>query len=68
MKFKNVSPLGALDLPLVGRVVGPGEVIEVSAAQARHLQGQSDWVPVTRKSAQPDPATDGADVDQTQED
>lgn len=45
-QFKNVSPLGALDLALVGRVVDADEVIEVSAAQARHLEGQADWQPV----------------------
>jgi hypothetical protein len=46
-KFKNVSPLGALDLPLVGRVVARGEVITVTTAQAKHLKGQADWQPVT---------------------
>lgn len=47
-KFKNVSPLGVLDLPLLGRVVEPGEVVEVSAEQARHLEGQvAAWQPVT---------------------
>lgn len=48
-KFKNVSPLGALDLALVGKVVDPGEVIEVSAAQALHLEGQADWEAVAPK-------------------
>lgn len=47
MKFRNVSPLGALDLALVGRVVAPGEVITVTAAQAVHLAGQdATWQPV----------------------
>ncbi|MFD6093652.1 hypothetical protein ACFWGN_16160 [Oerskovia sp. NPDC060338] len=60
-KFKNVSPLGALDLALVGRVVAPGEVVEVSAAQARHLEGQADWQEVLpkrggRKPSRPDEA------------
>lgn len=46
-KFKNVSPLGALDLPLVGRVVAAGEVIEVTAAQTKHLSGQEGvWRPI----------------------
>lgn len=46
-KFKNVSPLGALDLPLIGRVVERGEVIDLTAAQAKHLRGQTDtWKPV----------------------
>jgi hypothetical protein len=47
-KFKNVSPLGALELPLVGRVVARGEVVQVTAAQAKHLTGQADWQPVKR--------------------
>lgn len=46
-KFENVGPLGALDLPLVGRVVAPGEVIEVTDEQAKHLNGQDAvWRPV----------------------
>ncbi|MGN7703515.1 hypothetical protein [Cellulosimicrobium sp. 22601] len=48
-KFKNVSPLGALELPLVGRVVALGEVIEVTPAQAVHLAGQADWEPADPK-------------------
>lgn len=61
-KFKNVSPLGALDLPLIGRVVDPGEVFEVSATQARHLAGQDDtWQPVTGRGRRQDPEPgDGA--------
>ena len=42
-QFKNVSPLGALELPLVARVVAHGEVIQVTPAQAAHLVGQADW-------------------------
>lgn len=33
-KIKNVSPYGDLDVPLLGRVVAAGEVVEVSAAHA----------------------------------
>lgn len=56
-KFMNVSPLGALDLPLLGRVVAAGEVIEVTAAQAKHLDGQDAvWRPVkSRGPKEPDP-------------
>jgi hypothetical protein len=54
-KFKNVSPLGALDLPLIGRVVDRGEVIEVTAAQAKHLRGQTaTWQPVRAGTPVPD--------------
>jgi len=57
-KFKNVSPLGALDLPLIGRVVDRGEVIELTAAQAKHLRGQTEtWKPVGSST----PADDQAD-------
>lgn len=29
MKLRNISPLGELDLPLVGRVLAPGEIFDV---------------------------------------
>lgn len=66
-KYKNISPLGALELPLIGRVVERGEVITVTTAQARHLAGQADaWQPVEGKpgAQDPDPVPgpqDGAD-------
>lgn len=48
MKFRNVSPQGDLELPLVGRVVAFGEVIDVTKEQARLIQGQTDvWQPVS---------------------
>ena len=34
MKLRNVSPLGHLDLPLIGRVLDPGEVFDVDDALA----------------------------------
>lgn len=40
--FENISPLGDLDLPLVGRVIAAGEVFEVSAAHAKLLKKQPD--------------------------
>lgn len=46
-KFKNVSPLGDLDLPLIGRVVEFGEVFEVTDEQALGIAGQAEnWEPV----------------------
>ncbi|WP_194521971.1 hypothetical protein [Cellulosimicrobium sp. JZ28] len=74
-KFKNVSPLGALELPLVGRVVAHGEVIEVTPAQAVHLAGQADWEPADpkpkrrRQDAAPDQddAADGVVDDEREE-
>lgn len=61
-KFKNVSPLGALDLPLIGKVVDRGEVITVTAAQATHLAGQDGtWQPVKgRARSQDQESGDGA--------
>ncbi|WP_066586307.1 hypothetical protein [Cellulomonas timonensis] len=56
-KYKNISPLGALELPLIGRVVERGEVITVTTTQARHLAGQTDaWQPVKGAPGTQDPA------------
>lgn len=32
--LKNTNPLGAVDLPLIGRTLQPGEEFEVTAEQA----------------------------------
>jgi hypothetical protein len=37
VKIKNVSPFGELDVPLLRRIVGPGEVLEVDEEHARLL-------------------------------
>lgn len=42
MKIKNVSRFGDLDVPLLGRVVTHGEVVEVTAEQAELLLPQAD--------------------------
>jgi hypothetical protein len=48
MKFQNVSPVGALDFPLIGRVVEAGEIIEVPDDRAHLIEGQTDvWKPVS---------------------
>ncbi|ALV43119.1 hypothetical protein AU252_19765 [Pseudarthrobacter sulfonivorans] len=41
-KLKNISPLGALDVPLLRRVVDAGEVFDTTEDQARVLLLQSD--------------------------
>lgn len=47
-RFKNISPQGDLDLPLIGRVVQAGEEFEVTAAQAKLLAAQPEvWQAVT---------------------
>lgn len=40
-KFKNVSPLGALEVPFLGKTVEAGEVFEVSADIAGYFAGQA---------------------------
>lgn len=46
-KFKNVSPLGDLDVPTLRRIVAAGEVIEVPADVAEGFAGQPDvWAPI----------------------
>lgn len=42
MKIRNVSPRGALDVPLLGRTVEAGDAVEVTAAQAAILLEQPD--------------------------
>lgn len=39
-KFKNVSPLGALDVPALGKIVQPGEVFEVDATLVQSFADQ----------------------------
>ena len=47
-KIRNISPLGALDVPVLGRVVGAGEEVEVEAEVAALLTAQTEtWEPVT---------------------
>lgn len=40
MKLRNVSPLGHLDLPLIGRVLEPGEEFEVDDDTGKALLEQ----------------------------
>ncbi|MCC2030616.1 hypothetical protein [Microbacterium allomyrinae] len=50
-KFKNVSPLGALDVPALGRVVEPEEVFEVRDDIAEAIAAQaSNYEPVDAKA------------------
>lgn len=49
-KIKNTSRFGDLDIPLLGRVVGYGEVVEVTDEQAARLLEQVDnFQPVKEK-------------------
>lgn len=50
IRFKNVSPQGDLELPLLGRVIAAGEEFAVTPAQADLLAAQPDlWQPATSK-------------------
>lgn len=42
MQIKNVSRFGDLEVPLLGRVVAHGEVVDVTAEQAEQLLLQAD--------------------------
>lgn len=45
--FRNISPQGALDLPLIGRVVAAGEEFDVTVEDAELLALQPGlWQPV----------------------
>ena len=47
MLIRNVSRFGDLEVPLLGRVVIAGEVVEVTAEQAERLLPQvENWQPV----------------------
>ncbi|MGM9473186.1 hypothetical protein ACS5PJ_14425 [Pseudarthrobacter sp. YS3] len=50
-RIKNVSPLGALDVPLLRRVVEADEIIDVTEDQARVLLLQPDNYQPTDKAA-----------------
>jgi hypothetical protein len=42
--IRNISPIGALDVPLLRRIVGAGETVEVTDDQAeRFLAQPANW-------------------------
>lgn len=52
--IKNVSPYGDLDVPLLGRIVEAGEVVEVDDEHAAILLLQADnFVPADTAPAKP---------------
>ncbi len=71
--IRNVSPRGDLDVPLLGRIVAAGEVVDVDPAHAEILLEQVDnWQPAAdggivpiqaAATAEPEPvvAPDAAD-------
>ncbi|MEJ1195077.1 hypothetical protein [Pseudarthrobacter sp. CCNWLW207] len=50
-RLKNISPLGALDVPLLRRVVEADEIVDVTEDQARVLLLQPDNYQPTDKAA-----------------
>lgn len=45
--IRNVNPIGEVDVPLLRRIVGRGEAVDVTDAQAEHLLLQvGNWQPV----------------------
>ena len=47
MRIRNINPLGAVDVPLLGRIVEAGESVEVTGEQADLLLDQpTNWATV----------------------
>ena len=62
MEIRNTSPLGDLDVTLLGRVVMAGEVIDVTEEQAVELcAGLANFAPVDPDDAFTDESFPGAD-------
>ncbi len=62
VRLRNTNPLGAVDLPLIGRVLQPGEEFEVAPEQAENLLsqvGNYERVTNTKSAAAPDTAREG---------
>lgn len=51
-KIENVSPYGALDIPLLRRTVDAGEVVEVTVEQAERLLPQAENYRPANKAAE----------------
>lgn len=60
MKVKNISG-GPLDVPLLGRVVEDGEVVDVPEFQPAHnpeaKEGAADYLPITWPPSRWEPVT-----------
>lgn len=63
MKIRNVSPRGALDVPLLRAVVDAREVVDVTPDQAARLLAQVDqWHPADKAAKQLLADADAADT------
>lgn len=66
-RLRNVSPLGALDVPALGRIIAAGEVFETSEEIAEALTAQAEhFEPTTDPSGIP--ASDDTDTEGTTDD
>lgn len=60
MQIRNISPRGALEVPLLRTVVEAGAVVDVTPEQAERLLDQHDnWQPVVGKATN-DSTSEGA--------
>lgn len=49
VKVKNINPVGAVDVPLLGREVGAGEALTVTDEQAVSLLAvEGNWAPADK--------------------
>ena len=54
MRLRNTNPLGAVDLPLIGRTLAPGEEFDVPDVQGAALLEQvGNYEPVVVKPGKP---------------
>lgn len=50
-RFKNVSPLGDLEVPLLGhQIVEAGEVVDVPTDLVPAFAGQASWEPTNKET------------------
>lgn len=67
-QIKNVSPYGALDVPLLGRVVEAGETVDVDDAHAEILLRQAEnFVDATPPEAPSEPPAPPANPESEQQ-
>lgn len=66
-RFKNVSPLGALDVPALGRVIAAGEEFEVREDLAPLFAGQAENYEPVNTSAKTAAADAVAPVEEIEE-
>ncbi len=66
-KFQNVSPIGALDIPALSRVIEPGEVFEVPSDLNDYFESQPGNFKKLGNSGRPKKKADEQSSDETDE-